>query len=304
LNHTHIHIHHNAKSQQNKLGYAIILNILITAAQVFGGFFSGSLSLLSDALHNLSDVFSLFISYIASILTHRKQTVTKTFGYKRAEIVAAFINTLILIMVAFYLAYESVRRFYEPKEITSIWVICLALLAILFNGFSAIMLNKDAKTNMNIRSSYLHLLSDTITSVAVLIAGVLMYYYKIFWIDAALTIIIATYLIVISWRLLLESLKVLMLFTPSTVVLESINEKITAIPGVQNIHHVHVWQLDNKQIYFEGHVDFADNLLLQDVNMILGKIRMTLHEQFNIDHVTLQPEFDMCHSKDLIQQEQ
>jgi cobalt-zinc-cadmium efflux system protein len=302
LSHSHNHIQNSKAGQKHKLGFAILLNIAITIMQVAGGLISGSLSLLSDALHNLSDVFSLAISYIASMLTEKKQTVYKTFGYKRAEIVAAFMNTLMLIIVALYLIFESVKRLNEPKEIISFWVMGLAFIAILFNGVSALILNKDSKSNINIKSAYLHLLSDTVTSFAVLIAGILMYFFKIYWIDAVLTLVIALYLIFITWKLLLESLKVLMLFTPSSVVLESINAEVSTIPGIQNIHHVHVWQLDNNQIHFEGHVDFVENIPLQEVNIILSKVQSILHEKFNIDHVTLQPEFDRCHAKDLVSQ--
>lgn len=297
--------HHNShtdltKNKGKKLVLAIFLNILITIAQVIGGLISGSLSLISDALHNFSDVIALIISYIASILIHKKQTVHKTFGYKRAEIVAAFVNTLALIIVAVFLGTESIKRFIEPEEISSLWVIELSIIAILFNGFSALILKREATDNLNIKSSYLHLVTDMFTSVAVLTGGVIMYYFKVYWIDGALTLLIAGYLVYSSISLLSETLKVLMLFTPSSIIIDDINQKICAIPEVQNIHHVHVWQLDNKQIHFEGHVDFNDDMPLQKVNIVLGQIQSLLHDQFNIEHVTLQPEFNICHTKDLV----
>jgi cobalt-zinc-cadmium efflux system protein len=298
--------HHSSNSKahenQKKLGFTIFLNIFITIVQIAGGFISGSLSLLSDALHNFSDVISLIISYLASTLLKKHQTSKQTFGYKRAEVVAAFINTVILIIVAVLLIFESIKRFKDPVVIDSGWVIGLAIGALIINGISALILNRGSKENMNIRSAYLHLLSDAFTSLAVLIGGVLIYFYKFYWIDGALTLLIAVYLIFVSWKLLLESLKVLMLFTPSSIVIETINEEISTIPEIRNIHHVHVWQLDNDQIYFEGHVDFVDNLTLQKVNEILGRIQGTLHEHFNIEHVTLQPEFNRCQKKDLISQ--
>lgn len=267
-----------------------------------GGLVSGSLSLLSDALHNFSDVVSLIISFLASTLLKKHQTSKRTFGYKRAEVVAAFINTMILIIVAVFLAFESIKRFKDPVVINSGWVIALAIGALIINGVSAVILNKSSKENMNIRSAYLHLLADAFTSLAVLIGGSLMFFFKIYWIDGVLTLVIAVYLIFVSWKLLLESLNVLMLFTPPSIVIETINEEISTIPEIRNIHHVHVWQLDNDQIYFEGHVDFIDNLPLQNVNEILGKIQRTLHDHFNIEHITLQPEFNRCQKKDLISQ--
>ena len=297
-NHQHSHNHNNLKGK--KLGITIILNLIITIAQVIGGLISGSLSLLSDALHNFSDVISLIISYIASILSNKKQTVTKTFGYKRAEILAAFINASTLIIIAIFLAIEAFKRFETPEIISSKWVIILAAASILLNGLSVFILQKDAKSSLNIKSAYLHLLSDMFTSVAVLIGGILMYYYKIYWIDGVLTMAIAIYLVYVSWGLLIDSLKVLMLFTPSSITLNSINKEIILIPEVENIHHVHVWQLDDKQIHFEAHVDFKENLTLDNVNLILQQIRAMLHKKFDIEHVTLQPEYNICNKKELV----
>ncbi len=300
MDHQHNYHSGRTKNKGKKLVLAIFLNILITITQVIGGLISGSLSLISDALHNFSDVIALVISYIASVLINKKHTVHKTFGYKRAEIVAAFINTLALIIVAVFLGIESVKRFYNPEVIASMWVIALSIIAILFNGFSALILKKDSTDNLSIKSSYLHLITDMFTSVAVLTGGVIMFYFKVYWIDGVLTLLIAGYLVHSSVLLLSETLKVLMLFTPSSIIIDDINQKICEIPEVQNIHHVHVWQLDNKQIHFEGHVDFTDDIPLNKVNIVLGEIRLILHDQFNIEHVTLQPEYNICHTKDLV----
>ena len=296
----HHHNHTHSDLKRRKLGIAIFLNIIITIAQVAGGLVSGSLSLLSDALHNFSDVISLIVSYIASVLIRKKQTTTKTFGYKRAEIVAAFINASVLIVVAVLLITEAVKRFQEPQIISSQWVIWLAALSIVFNGLSVLLLQKDAKNNMSVKSAYLHLLSDMFTSVAVLVAGILMYYFEIYQIDGILTLLIAVYLIYMTWNLLMDSLKVLMLFTPSSVILEEISKKICSIPEVENIHHVHVWQLDDNQINFEAHVDFGKNLSLLKVNQVLEEIRNILHDNFHIEHSTLQPEYNVSDEKDLV----
>ena len=174
---------------------SIVLNILITAAQVVGGLASGSLALLSDALHNFSDVISLVVSYIASKLSKQKASINRTFGYKRAEILAAFINASTLVIVAIILIIEAIKRFNNPETIESNLVIWLSMIAIVGNGFSVLLLKKDAKNNINMRSAYLHLLTDMLASVAVLIGGLLMKYYQMFWVDSALTFLIAVYLI-------------------------------------------------------------------------------------------------------------
>ncbi len=236
-------------------------------------------------------------------LQRRKKQPVKHFGYKRAEILAAFINASTLIIVAVLLAIEAIKRFQEPQEIASVWVIILAAFSIVLNGLSVLILQKDAKDNLNIKSAYIHLLSDMITSVAVLVAGILMYYLQLWWIDGLLTLLIAIYLIYISWDILKDSLKVLMLFTPSNITIEQINNEVNKIPEVNNIHHVHVWQLDDKQIHFEAHVDLNEDFPMVKVNEILEEIRMILYNDFNIAHVTLQPEFNIYDKKDLIEQD-
>ena len=172
--HTHSHSHNHVDLKGRNLVISILLNIVITLAQVVGGLLSGSLSLLSDALHNFSDVISLIISYIANRLSRKSASLKKTFGYKRAEILAAFVNAAALIVVAVFLIKEAVIRFQHPQEIETGLVIWLSFIAILGNGFSVLLLKKDSETNMNMKSAYLHLLTDMLASVAVLIGGLLM----------------------------------------------------------------------------------------------------------------------------------
>src|SRR5690606_19734508 len=230
-NHAHSHSRSHPDLKGRKLLLSIFLNILITIAQVIGGIISGSLSLISDALHNFSDVLSLVVSYIADRYSKKDASVEKTFGYKRAEIIAAFVNSATLIVVAIYLIYEAIIRFFNPQAIESGLVIWLAILGILFNGFSVLLLHKDSKTNMNMRSAYLHLFTDMAASVAVLIGGLLMKYYEWFWVDSLLTVLIALYLLVMGYGLLKSSFKVLMLFTPDDINLEIIHDSVCTIQG-------------------------------------------------------------------------
>lgn len=285
-----------------KLIIAIILNLAITIGQIFGAVISGSISLISDALHNFSDVMALVISYIANVLVTRSSTPRKTFGFKRAEIIAAFVNASALIAIAIYLSFEAVRRFSQPIEIESKWVIIFAAWSILLNGVSVILLHQESRHSMNIRSAYIHLLSDMFTSIAVLAGGIIMNFYNFYWLDGVLTLLIAAYLIYSTWSILTQSIKVLMLFTPDSIDPHAISERICTFPDIENIHHVHVWQLSERTIHFEAHVDFKRNLSLEETNIIFEKVRELLHSEFNIDHVTLQPEFDACHKQDLIAQ--
>ena len=299
-NHAH-HNHHDVKGRN--LLISIILNLLITVAQVIGGLLSGSLALLSDALHNFSDVLSLAVSYIADKYSRKEASINKTFGYKRAEIIAAFVNASTLLIVAIYLIYEAVLRFISPEEIESGLVIWLAVLGILVNGFSVLLLKKNSKENMNMRSAYLHLFTDMSASVAVLIGGLLMKYYGWFWVDSLLTVIIAVYLLIMGYDLLKSSFRVLMLFTPEDIDLLNLEQAINAHPEIKNVHHVHIWQLNEQEIHLEAHMDFHRNISLSEFDEILESIEQMLHTQYGINHVNIQPEFRKDDAKDIIVQD-
>ncbi len=302
MSHNHNHIHKHQVQGKNLL-YSILLNVVITVAQVVGGILSGSLALISDALHNFSDVLSLIISYVAHKLSRREASFEQTFGLKRAELIAAFVNALSLIVVAIYLIYEAIGRFFHPHEIQPGLVIWLAALGILVNGFSVLLLKKDADHNLNMKSAYLHLLTDMLASVAVLVGGILMYYYQIYWIDSILTLIIAIYLIVVGADLLIKATKMLMLFTPEEINIKEIVEAVNQIQGVKLLHHVHVWHLNEEELHLEAHLDCSGDIKLSEFNDLLHKIESVLLEKFQINHVNIQPEFQKEDPKEIIVQD-
>jgi cobalt-zinc-cadmium efflux system protein len=301
--HTHKHAHTHNDLKGRNLFISILLNILITASQVVGGLISGSLALLSDALHNFSDVISLVVSYTANKLSKKQASIDRTFGYKRAEILAAFINASTLIIVAVLLIIEAVKRFQNPEEIKTGLVIWLSLLGIIANGLSVLLLKKDANANMNMRSAYLHLLTDMMASVAVLIGGLLMKFYQVYWVDSVLTLAIALYLIWMGFDLLKTSTKVLMLFTPEAVPIKEIVDEINAFDAIKNVHHVHVWQLNEEEIHMEAHIDFNEDITLSQFDAILHDIEELVFYKYDINHVNIQPEFGKCDIKDVIVQD-
>ena len=300
-NHSPTHTHTKDLKGRNLL-ISIALNFLITAAQVVGGLVSGSLALLSDALHNFSDVLSLVVSFIANRLSKKEASPHRTFGYKRAEIIAAFVNAMTLLIVAVILIKEAMQRLYDPHPIDFTLVIWLSLLGIILNGVSVLLLKKDSKSNMNMRSAYLHLLTDMMASIAVLIGGLLMRFYKIYWIDNALTVAIGIYLIVVGYQLLKTSFKVLMLFTPEDIEIDRIVDEVKIIPEIKNMHHIHIWQLNEDEVHLEAHVDFKKDISLSDFDEVLVKIEKALH-QFGINHVNIQPEFEKIDNKEMIVQD-
>ena len=289
----HHHDHHHVSGKN--LFITILLNLFITVAQVIGGVLSGSLALFSDALHNFSDVIALLIAYIAHRLSHKESTQSKTFGYKRAEIVAALFNTSILMAIAFYLIYESIGKFINPQNINSLIVVWLGILSIFFNALSVLLVKDDAHHNMNMQAAYLHLLTDMVTSVAVVIGGLLMYFYQIFWVDPLVSILIALYLIGASWRLIKSSTAVLMQFAPEEINIEEVTQKIMQTQKqIVNLHHIHIWQLDDENIHLEAHLNFHENMTLGECDMILDSLEEILREDFGITHTTFQCEYNRC----------
>ncbi len=292
---------HEVKAKN--LVYSILLNLLITIAQIVGGILSGSLALISDALHNFSDVLSLVFSLVANKLSRRKASIDQTFGLKRAELIAAFVNAATLIIVAFILIYGAIERFIHPHDIKSNLVIWLATLGIVVNGLSVILLRKDADHNLNMKSAYLHLLTDMMASVAVLVGGLLMKFYGWYWVDSVMTILIAIYLIVVGFDLISKATKMLMLFTPENIDIKEIVREVHKIPGAGKLHHIHVWHLNEEEIHLEAHLDCPEDFTLTQFDEVLHRIELVLYQNFGINHITIQPEFKKEDPKDFIVQD-
>ena len=303
-NHGHSHSHNHSHGVQGKnLLFSILLNLIITIAQVIGGILSGSLALMSDALHNFSDVLSLSFSYVAHKLSKKEASVNHTFGYKRAELIAAFVNAMTLIIVALFLILEASERFFNPHKIASDLVIWLSILGIIVNGLSVLMLKKDAEKNLNMKSAYLHLFTDMLASVAVLIGGLLMKYFQWYWVDSVMTLIIAVYLIVVGFNLLKESTQMLMLFTPAHIDIEEIINEVHKIKGVGKLHHIHVWYLNEEELHLEAHLDCLENIKMSEFNEMLHQLEHVLLDKFKINHINIQPEFNKQDPMDFIVQD-
>jgi len=293
------HHHHHNVSGKN-LFLTIVLNIIITFSQIVGGIMSGSLALLSDAMHNFSDVLALFIAYAANRLAARPNDVTRTFGYKRAEILAALFNASVLIGIAIFLIIEAAHKFYHPEVINSVWVIGLGALSIVLNTASVLLVKDDAHDNMNVKAAYLHLLTDVMTSIAVVLGGVLMYYFGIFWIDPLISALIALYLIWASFGLVKESSAILMQFTPPEIDVDKVVHSIEEEPEIKDVHHIHIWKLDDNHIHLEAHLDFNEDIPLSVSNKVIDRLEKKLHESFDIEHITFQCEYGRDDKKEII----
>jgi cobalt-zinc-cadmium efflux system protein len=291
--------HHHHDHGNKNLGITIILNLIITLAQVIGGFISGSMALLSDATHNFSDVLALVISYVARKLSFRKSTESKTFGYRRAEIMASFLNSGTLLLVSAILTYGAVERLFTPVIVEGGLVIWLAGLSIMLNGLSVLLIKKQAKESMNIRSAYLHLFTDMLTSIAVLAGGFAIKYLDWQWLDPVISLGIAVYLIYSSWSIFAESLKIIMQFTPSGIDIRKINDEVCKIDGIKNMHHVHLWQLNEHEIMMEAHIDFEKDIRISEFEQKLPEIENAL-KKFDIHHFNIMPEYQREDNKEIV----
>ncbi|MEZ5070059.1 MAG: cation diffusion facilitator family transporter [Bacteroidales bacterium] len=300
---SHNHHNHNHAVNEKNLLAATMLNLVITIVEVAGGILSGSLALLSDALHNLSDTVATFIAYLATLVGRKEATARKTFGYKRVEILAALLNAVILVVMCVFLLKEAWERWKEPQPIDSMVMLVVALVGLLANLFAVIILKKDAHKSINVKAAYVHLIGDTLSSVVVIIDGVLIFVYRLYWIDPLITLVISLYIIREAFVILKESVRILMQSAPEGIKLESIRKKVERYPGVRNMHHLHAWSLTDNDIHFEAHVELEEDKRLSEVRIIRKEIESLLRDEYGIRHITLQFEFESDHPPHMIQKE-
>ena len=283
------HHHHTPESDRGLLG-AVFINILLTLAQVVGGVISGSLSLIADALHNLSDATSLGIALFARAISRKPADKTKSFGYQRAEVIAALINLTLLITVSLYLVYEAVWRILEPQVVTGLIIVMVAGVAFIVDMVTALITFRMSKNSLNMKAAFLHNLADALTSIGVIIAGVLILLYQWYWVDTLLTFCIAVFVLWQSIIILPKTIHLLMEGTPENLSTEEIKASLEEAKDVEDVHHIHVWNLDEHRIALEAHVVVATNEL-QEVEIIKRKLKEILKERFQITHSTLEFEY-------------
>ncbi len=301
---SHAHHSHQVRSDESyaekNLLLSTLLNLSVSIAEVAGGLLSNSLALISDALHNLGDTSALFIAYIASHVSKKTSTPKKTFGYKRIEILAALFNAIILVAIVAYLFVEAIRRFNHPEPIKGLIMLIVALVGFAANFISIVLLKKHSSKNINIRAAYIHLLGDTVSSILVIFSAILIYYFNLFWIDPLVTLLLGIYLLKETFQILKESVDILMQATPPGLDLSQLKAALESVPAIDNIHHVHVWNLNDQEIHFECHVDLKSDVRISETEDIQIAIREILLNNFGIRHVTVQYEYNCCEDKNMI----
>jgi cobalt-zinc-cadmium efflux system protein len=295
--HGHSHVH-AVPTSAGRLALVTLLNLAITAAELIGGVIGGSLALVSDAVHNFGDGLAIVLAWFAIRLGARPSDARHTFGWHRAEILAAFINGMFLSGVALYLIYEAILRWLHPEPIRGALVLIVAAVGLVANLVGAALLFRAGKESLNLRAGYLHLLSDTISSVIVVIGGLLFMLGVDSRLDSILTAGLSIYMLYQGVGLLRQCVGILLQAAPD-IDLPSIETELRLIPGIRGLHHVHVWQLDDRTIHFEAHVQ-VDDMPVSQTESLAGDIRELLTHQHRVGHVVLQFETGCCRNAGLI----
>jgi len=287
----HQHNHNVDEIGDRRLGIAIAVNLLLTLAQVVGGVISGSLSLIADALHNFSDAASLLIAWVARKIGRKPADHFKTFGYKRAEVIATLINLVTLVLIGLYLVYEALWRIYEPQVIEGWIIVMVAFVALIIDIATAVLTYSMSKNSMNIRAAFLHNVSDALASVGVIIAGTLILLYQWYWTDTLFTLLIAGYVLYQAATMLPETIHILMQGTPKGIEIKEVISTMENSAEIINVHHVHIWQLDEHHNALEAHVVITDYNQIETARVTLKKL---LIDKFSIEHSTLEFEITNC----------
>lgn len=296
------HKHHNHNSdiskRKKRFIFVIILNLFISVVEIISGVISGSMALISDAFHNFEDTASLIVSYIAWLFSFRESDYDKTYGYKRFEVIAAFSNSLVLIISCLFILFESIKRFLIPEPINSNIMITVSVIAFIINVISALSLHTEKEHNINWRSSYLHLIGDAGFSLAVVAGAFFIKKFHLNFIDPLLSTVMSLFIIYQTYNILKKSFNILMESSPE-INYDDVKKEIENINGVKNIHHIHSWMVNEDMLYFEAHIE-VDDCLVSDTSELQKKIEDILTNRFRISHITLQFEIDKCKNKGII----
>jgi len=284
----HGHAHIDPDAGDRRVALAVLVNFGLTFVQIVGGLLSGSLALIADAIHNLSDAVSLVIAFGARKIARRPADSDMTFGYARVETVAALINYTTLIVIGIYLIYEGVMRFFEPVGIDGWIVVIIAAVALSVDLVTAALTYTMSKDSMNIRAAFLHNLADALGSVAVIVAGTLIILYDWTIVDPIVTLMIAAYILWHAGVEIGDVIRVLMLGRPPSVKMDDVLKAMKNIDGVTGVHHVHLWQLEEKKAALQAHVVIGEGRW-SDADAIKTRIRTVLAD-LKIDHSTLEME--------------
>jgi cobalt-zinc-cadmium efflux system protein len=283
----HSHSYNSTINLGNAFKIGISFNIIYVIIEVFCGIRSNSMALIADAGHNFSDVVVLAFSWVAIVLSQRKPTTKFTYGFRRSTILVALLNTIFLISAVVFIIWETIGRLKHPAEVKSLTVIITASAGIIVNGITAWLFMKDQGHDLNIRSAFLHFIADTLVSLGVVVAGIIMIFTRVVWIDSTVSLIIVAVILYSSYKLLINSVNLALDAVPENIDINDVSEFLRSLPEVSDIHDLHIWALSTTEAALTVHLNTKKET---DVSFI-GMIQHQLSERFGIGHSTVQVEF-------------
>ncbi len=295
----HGHSHGGGLTQDGKsvggraLRFTILLNLIIPVCQIIGGVAAGSMAVVSDAVHNFSDCAGLILAYGAMKIGKKAPSPVYSFGFRRAEILAALINAAMLAGACLFLLAEAIGRLRHPEPVSGALVVVLAGAGLLGNGLSVLLLRKGAKGDINMRGAFLHMLGDFLTSAAVLINGLILMRWPVYWLDPLLTVVIVVFIVKSGWGVAREGLRIVMEGAPPGVDLSDMRKAIMDTAGVVEAHHLHAWAVGPQGVFFSCHIRTRDDRL-SDTAAVAARIKAMLHDRFGVEHATLEFEAAAC----------
>ncbi|HET6488389.1 MAG TPA: cation diffusion facilitator family transporter [Syntrophales bacterium] len=279
--------------REKKLLLILAFTVTLTVLEIVGGFISNSLALLSDAGHMLTDSLAVFLSYLAIRWSRRPANHRKTFGYHRAEILVALANGVALVAIAGYIFYEAVQRFFNPQEIKTGILLVIAAIGLAGNLFGLFILKGESHENLNVRSAFFHILADTLSSVGVIVGGIIIWFTGWYLVDSLIGVLIGGIVLRGAVDLVMESGEILLESTPRDIDLAQLRLEVQEIPGVEDLHDIHIWTIGSGMRALSAHV-LTDNISTRESQEIACRIRAVLGDQFNIAHTTLEMECETC----------
>jgi len=292
------HTHH-AQPIGNKLKFGIILTGFILVAEVAGGLISNSLALLSDAGHVFADIVALSLSWYGVRQAERPPSARMTFGYHRVGVIVAIVNAVSIFAIAAFILYEAYQRFQQPPEVNSLLMLLVAIVGLAVNSFVAFWLRREQQGNLNVRSAFWHALGDALASIGIIIGGIIMLFTGWFLVDPIISVLIGFVIILAAWRILREGFRVLLEAAPGHVDITEMVKALNRLPGVKDVHDVHVWSISPELHAMSCHV-LIDDLSTTQAAGIRQKIEDVLRERFHIRHTTLQMECQQCDANDIL----
>jgi cobalt-zinc-cadmium efflux system protein len=291
--HTHFHLREAAKQTTTRLSLSLFLTLAFVILEAAAGIFANSLALLTDAAHNLTDVIALGLTWFAVRITSQPANAHKTYGYHRAGILVALLNSTTLVLISIGIFYEAYRRFMNPPEVQSSILIGVGLIAVVINLVTALLVHRGSQSDLNLRSAFVHLMGDVLSTVGAVIAGVIIYFTNANWLDPLVSVLIGFLILYNAWGILRDAVDILLEATPRDVNIKSMVEDIVQVDGVLGIHDIHVWSLTQSLRTMSAHI-LTDDVHISAAADIQRQINEIIRRRYNIAHATLQLECVDC----------